>query len=293
MAWNQSSETPSDKPSARTRGKTAVASGRRPYQRGLLAGLIVVIGVVVIWLFVSSSGGKHEEPAPKEEAKPMIKEEKPSLASKPVGDTVELTVHGQKKTVEVKKDDGYFYMKYPSGRVVRTKDPYLMKAMEEQARRFKDQPKPEPRDYSQRRYKSSATCLMAQYAVPGEMASPPGPISDREAVGFLEEKIEIAPDDTERDIEEKEYLVELQAEFREYMKNGGKAEAFFNKAYERQQIEREAVETAKREIRALVQEGKDEDARTALETYNKYLQEKGIRPIKATKNLFRRSQSRN
>lgn len=285
MAWNQSTE--------RAHVATANRDSRKPaFVRGLAAAIVVVVGCVAAWFFLSSPKAEEKPSPAKKPSKAAIKEVKPVAAPK-AGETVELTVHGQKKTVEVKKDDGYFYMKYPSGRVVRTKDPYLMKAMEEQAKRFKDQPKPEPRDYSQRRYKSSATCLMAQYAVPGEMASPPGPISDREAVGFLEEKIEIAPDDTERDIEEKEYLVELQAEFREYMKNGGKAEAFFNKAYERQQIEREAVETAKREIRALVQEGKDEDARTALETYNKYLQEKGIRPIKATKNLFRRSQSRN
>ena len=288
MGWNRPSEE------KKVEGKGRQWNGRL---KGLIAGAIVVVGAAVAAWWIFGDG-----PAPVREGadgtmKGLIREakpaERPKLAEKPEQkekpEQVEVTIHGEKKLVDVKADDGYFYMKYPSGRTVRTRNPYLIKAMQEQAARFDPSQIPEPDPNAPKpRYKTPALCVLAQYAIPGGESSPPGPMTDRECVGILEEKIEIEPDDTDQIIEEKEYLVELQAEYREHMKNGGRAEEFFQRAYERQQLEAEAINTARKEVRTLAQEGHEEDAVRALETYNKYLESRGIKPIKQTKALFRR-----
>lgn len=288
MAWNNPSE---DKVEVRDQ-----ATRVSPLRRGTIAGAIVVVGVAAVWWILSGFGGRGAT-HPAEGAKktnvvhkanaPVVPVATPKPKAKP--EQIEVTIHGEKKLVDVKPDDGYFYMKYPSGRTVRTKNPYLLAAMKEQAEKFANEKIPEPDPNAPKpRYKTPALAVLSQYAVPGGVSSPPGPMTDRECVGILEEKIEIEPDDTDQIIEEKEYLVELQQEFREFMKEGGKAEEFFQRAYERQQLEAEAINTARKEVRALVQEGREEDAVKALETYNKYLESRGIKPLKQTKALFRR-----
>ena len=290
MAWNKSSENGEavSRPLQKRKGF------RFPV-RGAIAGAIVVVGAgIVAWLLWPNAKPPLSTLTPTATSTSLIKEVKPAAASTGTLEKVEVTIHGEKKTVEVSEKDGYRYMKYPSGRVVRTKNPYLMKAMQEQADRYAKEPRPVPDPNAPKpRYKNPATAVLAQYAVPGlDSSSPPGPISDKEGLAIINEKIEILPDDTEDEIVEKEYLVEMQQELREHMEKGGRAEDYFNKAYARQQMEAEAVNTARQEIKALVNEGKTEDAMKALETYNDYLKAKGIRPIKASKGLFRAKRKR-
>lgn len=89
MAWNQSSETPSGKSPTRA---TKADSPRRPYRRGILAGLIVVIGAVVVWI-VFTRGQVSPQESMKSEPKPQAPLASASApTNRPVRAKVEIPV---------------------------------------------------------------------------------------------------------------------------------------------------------------------------------------------------------
>ena len=121
---------------------------------------------------------------------------------------------------------------------------------------------------------------LSHYAIPGRDMPPPDRISDKEALAAAEVPIEYLDDDTPQLRAKKEAVEMMLQEMKEYIQNGGHAKDYMQKLAERQQLEGEAVETTRREVRALMKEGKIDDAKAALQTYNAYLQTKGIPPIK-------------
>ena len=121
---------------------------------------------------------------------------------------------------------------------------------------------------------------LSHYAIPGREMPPPDRISDKEALAAAEVAVEYLDDDTPELRAKKEAVEMMLQEMKEYIQGGGHANDYMRKLSERQQLEGEAVEATRREVRALMKEGKTDDAKAALQKYNEYLQTKGIPPIK-------------
>ena len=121
---------------------------------------------------------------------------------------------------------------------------------------------------------------LSHYAIPGRDMPPPDRISDKQALAAAEVPIEYLDSDTPELRAKKEAVEMMLQEMKEYIQNGGHANDYMNKLAARQQLEGEAVEATRRDVRALMREGKMEEAKVALEKYNEYLKTKGIPPIR-------------
>lgn len=120
---------------------------------------------------------------------------------------------------------------------------------------------------------------LAHYVVPGRDLPPPDRITDEQAREALETEIVYLEDDSEATIEEKQAVEDMLGELKAFMDAGGHADEYFQKLYARQQLEGEAVQTVRQEVRALLEEGKIDEARETLVAFNEYLAEKGIPPV--------------
>ena len=120
---------------------------------------------------------------------------------------------------------------------------------------------------------------LAHYVVPGRDLPPPDYISDEQAREALATPVVYLEDDSDEVREEKQVVEDMLSELRQFMEAGGHADEYFQKLYARQELEGEAVQTVRREVRALLEEGSIDEAREALIAFNAYLKEKGIPPI--------------
>lgn len=120
---------------------------------------------------------------------------------------------------------------------------------------------------------------LAHYVMPGRILPPPDYITDEQAREAFDVPIEYLIDDSEATLEEKQTVSEMLQELREFMDAGGHANEYFQQLYARQEAEGEAIQTARHEVRLLLEEGRLDDARETLEAFNAYLAEKGIPPI--------------
>lgn len=120
---------------------------------------------------------------------------------------------------------------------------------------------------------------LAHYVIPGTILPPPDYITDEQAREAFDVPIEYLIDDSAATLEEKQTVSEMLQELREFMDAGGHANEYFQQLYARQEAEGEAIQTARHEVRLLLEEGRIDDARETLEAFNAYLAEKGIPPI--------------
>ena len=120
---------------------------------------------------------------------------------------------------------------------------------------------------------------LAHYVVPGRDMPPPDYISDEQALEAIETPVIYLEDDSAEVREEKQAVEDMLSELRKYMEAGGHADEYFQKLYARQELEGEAVQTVRREVRALLEEGKIDDAQETLIAFNEYLKSKGIPPV--------------
>ena len=121
---------------------------------------------------------------------------------------------------------------------------------------------------------------LANYITPGHDIPPPSRITDAEALAAADIKIKYYDTDSDAVLEEKRAVEDMLQEMKEYILQGGHADDYFEKLAHRQSMEAEAVSETRRNVRALVKDGKMEEARAALEAYNTYLKGKGIPPVK-------------
>ena len=125
---------------------------------------------------------------------------------------------------------------------------------------------------------------LVQYARPGEFAVPVNPnITDDEAWEAINSPIEFHYNDTDTQLEEKQFVKDMMAELKEYMEKGGHARDYFAQFHHRQEMEAEIMLKTRQEVHDILNSGDVGGARIALETYNEFRKQKGLPPMRVRK----------
>lgn len=130
------------------------------------------------------------------------------------------------------------------------------------------------------RYRNILQGQLAEFAWSGQFVGVPDPMTDKEARKMLEEPIEILASDSDEVAAEKQTVMAMQKELKEYMDNGGHADDYFMQLMRRQDAEAETVREARSQIRDLYKSGDIELGDQALVKFNEYLKGKGLPAIK-------------
>ncbi len=265
------------------KAKVPRATGQAPY-RAVLAGM-AVLGVMMVGLLWWLGGDRGEDvlpepdapgaPAksmPKEAAKPMPQPAaKPSVPEKAAAvptyrEKVVMTPQGEKRAKV-----GYTRAVQAALRSSNEPIQSFVKPVDPNA-----PPPPPPR------YRNLLQSQLSEFAWSGQFVGVPDPMTDKEARQMLEEPIEILASDTEEVVAEKQTVMALQKELKEYLDNGGHADDYFMELMKRQDAEAETVREAKSQIRDLYKSGDVEPGDQVLVKFNEYLKGKGLPAIKET-----------
>ena len=244
--WNKPRQTPKPAP----KKPTAL--------RGLIAGAaVVLVALGAVYFFMLDSKPKVEvkkttkthrikevtpAPAPartnKVEAEKAVEEEKPAAEPEVV---VETLTNGMTSVVKTKK-----FARISS---LRAKNPM---------------------------FKCLAHSVLYSYTDPGVDVPPPEKLLDSDIIEAITTPIEYRPTDTPEQVERKKSLEMMIKELKKYIKDGGTANGYIAELAHRQELEAEATRTVREDVRNLVLEGKKDEAKAALDTYNAHLQEMGL-----------------
>jgi len=269
MGWNRSSDTSVKPQSAHRSQKSAVV-------RGGLAASLVIIGAIASWLVVSQRSDKSEAQHTSERSKQQIQEVTPSAA--PVVKPVEVDkFKGLDKSRLRKAANGStVYLpkpgeeRYPGERAQALAMMSGTNGFRIDRRVVEDPEHPFM-------FHNPIQSDLVQFARPGEFAVPINPnVKDEEAWEAIKSPIVDHYNDSDRQLEEKQYVRDLMQDLKKHMEEGGHARDYFNQLAERQAAEEETMRKTREDVQALINEGKMQDAKEALDIYNQYLQQKNL-----------------
>ena len=125
---------------------------------------------------------------------------------------------------------------------------------------------------------------LVQYARPGEFAVPVNPnITDEQAWEAINTPINFHYNDTDQQIEEKQFVRDMMTELKEYMEKGGHARDYFAELHHRQEMETDLMLKTRQNVHEILNSGDVEGARAALEAYNRVRREKGLPEMRVRK----------
>lgn len=125
---------------------------------------------------------------------------------------------------------------------------------------------------------------LVQYARPGEFAVPINPnITDEQAWEAINSPINFHYNDTDTQVEEKQFVKDLMADLKAYMEKGGHARDYFAELHNRQEMEAEVMLKTRQDVHDILNSGDVEGARQALDVYNQFRRQKGLPPMRIRK----------
>jgi len=125
---------------------------------------------------------------------------------------------------------------------------------------------------------------LVQYARPGEFAVPVNPnITDEQAWEAINSPIEFHYNDTDTQLEEKQFVKDMMAELKDYMEKGGHARDYFAEFHHRQEMEAEIMLKTRQEVHDILNSGDIDGARKALESYNQFRKQRGLPEMRIRK----------
>ena len=259
MGWNR----PSGKKVEKRGGQWNV------HLRGLVAGVIVVVGAAVAAWWIWPKGERAGETPPPRNGG-LIKEVTPAKAPKAEEKRGEAP-HPRKPQ---KPANWKEMTKAEKGAWMRENWPREKVSTGETIVDFRRKEGDPPQLFT-----NTLHMELNGYLVPGRDMPPPEYLSDEAARKAFETIIEISPEDSEEARIRKEGVIDMLGEMAEWMRQGGHANDYLQKIYARQEREAEAVETVRRNVRELIDAGDCEGAAAALKKFNEYLEGKGIAPV--------------
>lgn len=268
MVWNGSDGAASRKP----QGDAPVRreSARPPYRRGLLAGLVIVaLGGAATWWFCGDGQAKREG-LPDDGGRPAMRIADVSHAARVV------PAQKEQKTVDKKPENKDSAPAVPNGMVAVSNAGKVLFMTPKEAETFRRA----CRDTTLRTKTEKRLRLLASIPVGSPVPPMPGVIDmDADLQATLANKIEILPDDTPREIEQKKFVMA----FKEYMAEEIATGKTANQVYEEyvQTMNKVAALTSEgsKMARELKAEGDLEGARKFLEKVNAKIEEMGGNPI--------------
>lgn len=280
MAWNH--------PTNDGASETSLRSGKSPrWVRGVVAGLIVVIGAAIaVWLFFSASDGCDSSDV-NEHTRGRIKEVKPETApSKPVVVATNVASEKPKKVFKTYVDEKGV-LRYEGGMAVRKPPVRTIKVGDHTPSIFKH---------------------VAEMQIEGLLQIEPGDMVfgtmdygeafTRSLQESFKEEIVINPEDDERTREMKQAVIDVKKDFKKRMALGedvGKLMSDTREDLQRLGMYRQELEN---EVRKILDENlvddnfTDQDVQDCYGAANKMLEEKGVAPLRMPSSLFMQAMRR-
>lgn len=259
MAWNQSSPSTPEKTSLRW---TPIL------RRGILAGALVVVGVIAFFLW---RGDGTPQPATVKAARA-----KRITSAVPVAPAAQPTTPAASSKVGPKSS---FKERYKGmwGDKPMNKARLAQVSCDAKGIEFRSFVGTNA-TYEARlvRYRNRLHQELVKYVHPGQFCDTPDPFSDKQALELADVAMNYSDDDTQAVLEERQAVIRLAQEMKQYILDGGHANDFLRKQMERQDKESEMMREVKKNIYELCKNGDAELAQQALDKYNSYLHEKGL-----------------
>ena len=258
MAWNRPSE-----------GKREEGTGKREegksLVRGILAALIVVAGAGIAAWCLWPNGDMRRDAASTVKTT-RIKEVKPAAAPVAKPEEEKLAKKEEKRETITTNRLGQ--------EVHIAKDGTRSAISPIWANRLK-----EMKEHPQKRvFNHSSEAYMALFLNPA-MSVPPPPknYTAAEVQAMLIEKIEIdRENDSEDEIRQKEGVIEMKKELREWIKEGGNFDGFLKELQHRQENEAIQMQEARKMITEAMEKGEVEEARALYDKINEHFASKSM-----------------
>ena len=265
MAWNR----PSDKKVERKGG----GGQRNVHLKGLVAGVIVIIGAAVAWFVLSPSGETRRDAA--SSVKPTrIKEVRPAKAK---------VYREEDKVVEKNKEPELNLPSDPGSIANRAaREAFLKRARANPETWFLMTNKSHNADQVFETCIDQALNSIFNTELGDDPPIPPGeiPIWERRRLAeILINRIEVTDEDTERMAERKEQVQFAKNELKKFIKEGGDPEDFFDYYYKELRKAHDRREDSAAIVRETVKTDDPEIARKLLDQVNDMLSKDGIKPI--------------
>lgn len=277
MGWNRPSER-------KVEGRSG-GGQRNVHLKGLIAGVIVVLGAgIAAWLLWPNSKPPQSDTASTSTS--PIREVKPAPPPKAPDPLDDPKWAGLDKTRIKKCPNGrYVYVprrgedRFPGERA----QALALLGGSKNTIICDRRPKEDPEHPWM--FHNIVQSDMVQFARPGEFAVPISPsISDKAAWEAINTPVEFHKNDTDRQIEEKQFVIDMLKQLKEHMEAGGHAKDYFHEYEKRQEFEHELMQQSINDVHSLINKGDLEGARTALEVYNRHRAERGL-PIMRVRKL--------
>ena len=263
---------------ASSKGSAYSNRGGRPFARGLLAALVVVVGGVLAFYFVC---GRQETAAPAGTSRPTTERKRGKIAE--VAPAKVAKPKAAPKAKAAKPADPA--LKIPEGMVAVTNAGKVIFMTPKEAETFRRA----CRDTTLRTQTEKRLRLLA--SVPVGLPVPPMPGSldmDADWEATLKNEIKILPDDTEREIEQKKFVMAFKEYMAEEIADGKTANQVYEEYVQRMNKVAQLTTAGSQMARELEAEGDREGVRRFVEALNEKIEELGGDPI----DLHRRPRGR-
>lgn len=257
------------------------SSGASPrVMRGIIAGALVVVAVVVALQFLWPKESKPVEPAPK--PSPKVETPKPATPKPEPKKTltreqrVAATTNQVPKLEQPKTPWTNVYTNN-RGEEVRVEKSGSKITMLKGWQKKREQEKLHP---VKRVFRHETEAYMALFLNPAQaVPPPPDNYTDEQVAQMLANKIEILPDDTEDEIRQKKGVIQFKEELAEYIKNGGTFNQYLAALEKRQNAEAGKMFEARKMISEAIEKGNVEEAKELYDAINKHFAEQSMPPV--------------
>lgn len=253
-----------------------------------VVGLLIILIVTIAFLILPKKGQLQSEKSGIKETIKQKRVEK-SANKKPVKQVKTQEV----KPVEKNKPKSGFYTN-ENGRVFHIdKDGTRSQVSRAWLRRREELKKNPPR----RVFKHTSEGYLSMFLNPAvSVPPPPENYTDEQVQAMLLNKIEIdTENDTEDEIRQKEGVIAMKEELRDWIKNGGTFSGYLKELQSRQEAEAIQMHEARKMINESMENGNVEEAKLLYEKINEHFAEKHMPPVNIApkyRRLFERNETK-
>ena len=240
-------------------------SGSSPLFKFLIVAFVVIVGAMAAWVLIPQSNESTLERRDKAK-KNLIAETDPAAPSQEPREQAPAAVQ-----TPPPPPPSNIYTNREGHEVHVEKDGTKTIISSAWARRLKEQKENPPK----RLFRHTSEGYLAMFLNPAvSVPPPPENYTDDQVMAMLTDKIEIAEDDTEDEIRQKEGVAQMKEELRQWIKDGGTFNTYLAELQHRQDLEAAQMFDARNMITEAMENGDVNEARALYDKINEHFASK-------------------
>lgn len=285
MAWNRSSDTGHTESPRPVRGDGRI--------KGVVAGIVVVVGVVAFWMMFAPSADDSGKPADQASTRNRIGEVSPDTPSDRTPDPARPVGLSREERL-FQKTNGYVKaagkMLTPDGRVLTFPPPKgdEIRIVHSHGKTYRCDSRGNFVDITPKPvFDNAFEENLLGMAVDGGSFMP-GMLTGHDAneiSAMLIKKVEIKPDDPPEVVAKKEAVAALKREIIDYIKDGGTFDEYVKEMRNQTVREKSIKAEGIKEIVRMIDEGDAEGAAMFRDKFNEMIGNQGMRPLRLPKHI--------